>query len=122
MIAMIERAMDHDGFSVIECLSECVEFYPASSTRATRAKAASSRSSTRRNGITPRGRTAPRHHRRNRRLQTGEPAVPGLFGVFFESDRPTKNVLEQKWIDTSRAKVGTRATSNFCRRRFDRMK
>ena len=20
--------MDHDGFSVIECLSECVEFYP----------------------------------------------------------------------------------------------
>src|SRR6202020_3391896 len=28
MIQMIERAMDHDGFSVIECLSECVEFYP----------------------------------------------------------------------------------------------
>ena len=28
MIEMIERAMDHQGFSVIECLSECVEFYP----------------------------------------------------------------------------------------------
>ena len=28
MIEMIERAMDHPGFSVIECLSECVEFYP----------------------------------------------------------------------------------------------
>ena len=28
MIQMIERAMDHQGFSVIECLSECVEFYP----------------------------------------------------------------------------------------------
>jgi pyruvate/2-oxoacid:ferredoxin oxidoreductase beta subunit len=28
MIQMIERAMDHEGFSVIECLSECVEFYP----------------------------------------------------------------------------------------------
>jgi len=25
---MIERAMDHQGFSVIECLSECVEFFP----------------------------------------------------------------------------------------------
>ena len=24
---MMEAAMDHDGFSVIECLSECVEFY-----------------------------------------------------------------------------------------------
>src|SRR5438132_684852 len=28
MIQMIERAMDHPGFSAIECLSECVEFYP----------------------------------------------------------------------------------------------
>ena len=28
MIQMIERAMDHDGFSVIECLSECIEFFP----------------------------------------------------------------------------------------------
>ena len=26
MIQMIERAMDHDGFSVIECLSECRVF------------------------------------------------------------------------------------------------
>ncbi len=28
MIQMMERAMNHDGFSVVECLSECVEFYP----------------------------------------------------------------------------------------------
>ena len=28
MIQMIERAIDHQGFSVIECLSECVEFFP----------------------------------------------------------------------------------------------
>ena len=28
MMQMIERAMDHQGFSVIECLSECVEFFP----------------------------------------------------------------------------------------------
>src|SRR6476469_8347744 len=53
MIQMIERAMDHQGFSVIECLSECVEFYP------------------------------------------------GAFDLFIESDRPTKNALEQKWISTS---------------------
>ncbi len=26
-LQMMEAAMDHDGFSVIECLSECVEFY-----------------------------------------------------------------------------------------------
>ena len=28
MMEMIERAFDHQGFSVIECLSECVEFFP----------------------------------------------------------------------------------------------
>src|SRR5438045_9527795 len=28
MLEMIERAFDHQGFSVIECLSECVEFFP----------------------------------------------------------------------------------------------
>src|SRR5579872_7062904 len=27
LLEMMEKAMDHDGFSVIECLSECVEFY-----------------------------------------------------------------------------------------------
>jgi 2-oxoglutarate ferredoxin oxidoreductase subunit beta len=27
VLQMMEAAMDHDGFSVIECLSECVEFY-----------------------------------------------------------------------------------------------
>ena len=28
MMQLIERAFDHQGFSVIECLSECVEFFP----------------------------------------------------------------------------------------------
>jgi 2-oxoglutarate ferredoxin oxidoreductase subunit beta len=28
MMQMMERAFDHQGFSVIECLSECVEFFP----------------------------------------------------------------------------------------------
>ena len=27
VLQMMEAAMDHDGFSFIECLSECVEFY-----------------------------------------------------------------------------------------------
>ena len=27
LLQMMEAAMDHDGFSFIECLSECVEFY-----------------------------------------------------------------------------------------------
>ncbi len=31
---------------------------------------------------------------------------PGVFGVFYENDRPTKNALEKKWIDTTREKLG----------------
>src|SRR5438046_8778775 len=27
VMQMMEAAMDHDGFSFVECLSECVEFY-----------------------------------------------------------------------------------------------
>jgi hypothetical protein len=27
-------------------------------------------------------------------------------GVFYESDRPTKNALEKKWIDNTREKLG----------------
>jgi hypothetical protein len=29
-----------------------------------------------------------------------------LFGVLYESDRPTKNALEKKWIDKTREKLG----------------
>ncbi len=28
VMEMMEKAMQHDGFSVVECLSECTEFYP----------------------------------------------------------------------------------------------
>ena len=42
VMEMMEKAMQHDGFSVIECLSECTEFYPGRSTPLTRAKAACS--------------------------------------------------------------------------------
>jgi len=38
-----------------------------------------------------------------------EPAplpFPGVFGVFYETDRPTKNALEEKWIESTREKLG----------------
>jgi len=28
-----------------------------------------------------------------------------VFGVFYQSDRPTKNALEKKWIERSREKT-----------------
>ena len=52
MIQMIERAMDHQGFSVIECLSECVEFYPGAFDPPILARAGASRSFRRKSGTT----------------------------------------------------------------------
>jgi len=47
---------------------------------------------------------------------------PGLFGVFFENDRPTKNALERKWIETTRAKLGAPTDLEVLQKTFDRMK
>jgi len=42
--------------------------------------------------------------------------------VFYESDRPTKNALEQKWISTNREKVGNASDLDLLQKTFDRMK
>lgn len=51
---------------------------------------------------------------------------PGLSaaerGVFFESDRPTKNALEKKWIDQTREKLGNPTDLQLLQKTFDRMK
>jgi hypothetical protein len=47
---------------------------------------------------------------------------PGVFGVFYESDRPTKNALEKKWIDTTREKLGHPSDLALLQKTFDRMK
>jgi len=44
------------------------------------------------------------------------------FGVFYESDRPTKNALEKKWIDTTREKLGNPTDLALLQKTFDRMK
>jgi len=47
---------------------------------------------------------------------------PGLFGVFLESDRPTKNSFERNWIDTTRARMGNPSDLQLLERTFARMK
>ena len=52
----------------------------------------------------------------------GQLPFPGVFGVFYESDRPTKNALEKKWIDTTREKLGNPTDLQLLQKTFDRMK
>ncbi|HYJ04888.1 MAG TPA: hypothetical protein VEX43_07125 [Chthoniobacterales bacterium] len=46
----------------------------------------------------------------------------GVFGVFYESDHPTKNALEKKWIDQTREKLGNPSDLDLLQKTFDRMK
>ena len=107
MIQMIERAMDHQGFSVIECLSECVEFFPGAFDPANPRKGgAFSLIDEKKYDNTPEDEL--RHDVTDElaAYKLAQLPFPGVFGVFYESDRPTKNALEKKWIDTTREKLG----------------
>ena len=47
---------------------------------------------------------------------------PGVFGVFYQNERPTKNALEKKWIETTREKTGNLSDVETLQKTFDRMK
>jgi len=123
MIQMIERAMDHDGFSVIECLSECVEFYPGAFDPANPRKGGEFKLIEEKKWDgTPEDET--RHDVTDEiaAYRLANVPFPGLFGVFFENDRPTKNAFERKWVETTRAKLGNRTDLEVFQKTFDRMK
>lgn len=94
VLQMMEAAMDHDGFSFIECLSECVEFY----------EGAFDASNPRKGGVFN---TVPATHDVTDEVAAyklaGEP-FPGLFGIFYKSGRATKNANEAKIIAAAREK------------------
>ena len=123
MIQMIERAMDHNGFSVIECLSECVEFYPGAFDPANPRKGGTF-------GLIDEKKWDGTPEDELRHDVTDEIAAyrlanipfPGLFGVFFENDRPTKNALERKGVENARNKLGNLTDIQLLQATFDRMK
>jgi 2-oxoglutarate ferredoxin oxidoreductase subunit beta len=123
MIQMIERAMDHDGFSVVECLSECIEFFPGAFDAGNPRKGGEFK-------MIDEKKWDGTAEDESRHDVTDEIAAyklatlpfPGLFGVYYENDRPTKNALENKWIETTRAKLGERSDLQLLQATFDRMK
>ena len=84
LLQMMEAAMDHDGFSFIECLSECVEFYEGAFDAANPRKGGAF-------NLIPAD-----HDVTNEEAAykiAGEP-FPGRFGIFYKVNRPTKNANE----------------------------
>ncbi|HEY2343626.1 MAG TPA: hypothetical protein VGH90_11370 [Chthoniobacteraceae bacterium] len=47
---------------------------------------------------------------------------PGMFGIFYKSDRPTKNANEAKLIAENRGKVEGLADWQILKKNFDKMK
>jgi len=112
LLQMMEAAMDHDGFSVIECLSECVEFY----------EGAFDASNPRKGGKFD---LVPADHDvtdENAAYKLAGAAFPGYFGVFYKSNRPTKNKLEADINTQARAKVAGKKDWEILQATFNRLK
>ncbi len=106
MIEMIERAARHDGFSVVEILSECVEFYPGAFDAGNPRKGGQFRLIEEKKGDgSPED--ALRHDPSDElsAYRLASQPWPGLFGVFYEAKRPTKNQLEVGLISKAREKT-----------------
>ena len=112
VLQMMDAAMDHDGFGFIECLSECVEFYPG----------AFDPSNPRKGGVFN---LVPKEHDVTDEIAAyklaNEP-FPGYFGIFYQQARPTKNRLEANVIEEARQKVSGQADWQILKKSFDRMK
>jgi 2-oxoglutarate ferredoxin oxidoreductase subunit beta len=112
LLQMMEAAMDHDGFSFIECLSECVEFYEGAFDAANPRKGGKFME-------------VPKEHDVTDELAAyklaGEP-FPGYFGIFYKVDRPTKNKLESDISSAAKTKVTGKKDWEILQATFNRMK
>ena len=112
LLKTMEAAMDHDGFSFIECLSECIEFYPGAFDAANPRKGGTFFEVPADHDVTD----------EYAAYKLADAAGSGAFGIFYQVQRPTKNANETKVITDHRAKVGDAADWQILKKTFDRMK
>lgn len=120
---LFERAADHQGFSVIEVLSECVEFFPGAFDPANPRKGGVFKEiEEKKNDGSPEDNK--RHDVSNElaAYKLAQEDFPGWFGVFYEVKRPTKNQQEWKIINSAREKVENAAPIDLLRQTFNRLK
>jgi 2-oxoglutarate ferredoxin oxidoreductase subunit beta len=123
MTEMMERAARHDGFSVVEILSECVEFYEGAFDAAVPRKGGQFQViDEKKNDGTPED--ALRHDPSDEiaAFRLASLPWPGVFGVFFQSDRPTKNKLEANLIAKAREKSKSASDLELLQASFRRLR
>ena len=55
-------------------------------------------------------------------MALAEEAWPGKFGVYYQSEMPTKNELEKEMIDSAREKTGGKSDAELLSAAFKRMR
>ncbi len=124
MIDMMLRAAKHDGFSVVEILSECVEFYEGAFDAANPRKGGAWKLvDEKKHDGTPED--AARHDPSDElgAMKLALEAWPGSFGVFYENNqRPTKNKLEAGLIARTREKTKGAADLDLLKASFARLR
>ncbi len=111
LLQVMEAAMDHDGFSFIHCLSECVEFF----------EGAFDASNPRKGGafnLVPAD-----HDRKNESAayKLADQPFPGYFGILYDNPRPTKNAKEQQVNASIAPKFQGLKDWQILQKTFDRM-
>jgi 2-oxoglutarate ferredoxin oxidoreductase subunit beta len=112
VLQMMEAAMDHDGFSFIECYSECVEFY----------EGAFDATNPRKGGTFA---PVPTYHDvtdEDEAYKLAGVPFPGYFGIFYKSSRPTKNAREAEINQNAREKVKGLKDWQILQKSLDRLK
>ena len=124
MVEMMLRAANPDGFSVVEILSECVEFFEgAFDASIPRKGGAWQIIEARKNDGSPED--AARHDPTDEvaAFRLAAEPWPGKFGIYYENKaRPTKNALEQKLIATTREKTKNASDLELLQKTFARMR
>ncbi len=107
MVEMMLRAAKHPGFSVVEILSECVEFYEGAFDSSVPRKGGTwTLIDEKKNDGSPED--AARHDTSDEvaAFKLAQLAWPGAFGVFYENKtRKTKNVLEAELVTKARERT-----------------
>jgi 2-oxoglutarate ferredoxin oxidoreductase subunit beta len=112
VLQTMEAAMDHDGFSFVECLSECVEFY----------EGAFDASNPRKGGVF--NLVSAEHDVTDEMAayKLADQPFPGLFGIFYKNTKPTKNAKEMEINRAVAEKVKGLKDWQILKQNFDRSK
>ena len=112
MNEIFERAVNHKGFSVVEVLSECTMFYPNAFDSAIPRKGGEfDLVDEEQHDLTS----------INEAFKLAQLEFPGKFGVFYQDERPSKNELEQNWINDVQSRTGDLSPQDLMRQSFASM-